>query len=140
MKLNENTWHYKMVRTVDGWPRDNLCPYVRQVIGAILLYFLMGALIGFLASVVVGGIFQWVMFFATGFWTPYGVIGVLFIMFNVLSAIIMVGGCGKAADRGWEKLKNARGNEIKEPSIFWEWCKAKHRKICPKIAWSSEGV
>lgn len=37
MNISKNSWHYRMLKFMSAYPADNLCPYVRQVIGHILL-------------------------------------------------------------------------------------------------------
>lgn len=40
---------------------------------------------------------------------------------------------------GGDKLKNKfeRWYDEKEPSLLWEWIKAKKQKICPLIKWEN---
>ena len=53
MKISKKSWHYKLLKSMNSYPKDNLCPYVRQVIGNMLLCLLLFSLLlgaAFLAS------------------------------------------------------------------------------------------
>lgn len=37
MKVNRNSWHYKMVDYICDYPEDNLCAYFRQIVFCMLI-------------------------------------------------------------------------------------------------------
>lgn len=127
MYINKDSWHYKLVIMVGLWPKKNLCPYMRQIVGAACILFLMFIMVLFIAL--------WLSWPILQFFTLSS------ILFSVLSGFIYLGlghfllSWVKEYTRYktfWLKPKSPEINE-KEARLLTLWLRAKHDKVCPKI-------
>lgn len=143
MEINKNSWHFKLVNEFFT-PPTNLCPYVRKVLASMGLAVFFCCICVLLFGIVVGvpGIFL-------GSLVGYIVTGVIhadIVIFGVLQVIYLVylhwlgmEAYGDYRDF-WVSLKDKifsrkpeKPKVHKEPSIFVEYVKAKHDKICPNL-------
>jgi len=142
MNISKRSWHYRLVSNFSTWPASNLCPYMRQVVG----YSLLSLLIGIFAA----GAFAFVTYpiwqFFTSFW---------FDMLPGLSAlcnlVILIGTWCIYRD-GWpyhgspnsvlhqDLLPGLHTPKIRSPfpSVWVEWFRAVHDKVCPLITFVDE--
>lgn len=126
MVINEDSWHYKLYGLTNSCPPDSLCPYVWGVIFRILLPVAAVFLVFCTVEV-------WYRFFYysgefTWFMVLRGFIGLVATycaaMFSCVALCILVHGW-------WTNRDSYTGT--KEPSIFAEYAKATHSKVCPKL-------
>ena len=61
MKISRNSWHYKLLKKMGSYPKDNLCPYVRQVIGRMLLLLMLLSLVSATVFIASYPIWRWWM-------------------------------------------------------------------------------
>ena len=150
MNINKESWHYRFIKKMDGEFSipNNLCPYVRKVIimGALAVLvgsFVIATTVGLLGitgvalGVVAGAL-------ATSF--SFGAYVFLFVLCTeiVVGFKILWDLDGKFQAffvRLGRKLfpnKSEAMGDVKEPSIFIEYIKAKHDKICPSLSFTKE--
>lgn len=135
MIIYRDRWHYKLLlQWHSNNPRripDGFCPYVRHLIGALLLFIVAGA-----AGLVMAGsiIFYWYALFSgwtfseDAWWMPFAAVG-----FGLSCAILLVG-IWFGLFNLWHYLRrNKTEPVVKEDNIVVEYIKAKHEKICPRI-------
>ena len=157
MKISKNSWHYKFLRWMNSCPEDNLCPYVRQVIGHMLLLVLFGAIICVIAVVSSYPIWRW--------WIQEGVLG---FVSGCLWIVVGIGAI-KTYHEEWTTSafyhERSYGNgmfnmtkwyhrqlipqavrnidiHIPRPShdnIFLERARAAHDKVCPQLEFTRDG-
>lgn len=135
MRINRKSWHYRLLRATEFDPSDNLCPYCRQVIAAIVLAIIFGA-IGLAAIGLALGPF--VQFFVEGdaaVWALLGGVGDIFVLSVLLSNVVSerrrrerIARRSQAVERDW-----APRTPPKEPGLLRLWLRAKHEKVCPRL-------
>lgn len=150
MKVSKESWHYRMIGWMSSSQKTNLCPYVRQVIGHMLLVLLLCVLAIAVTSLMTYPIWRWWMTEAvTGFfsflaWCAVGTLAIKiyreewcrpreYNWFNMdkwyhrelIPQFILLKAQAIAFDR--------RARPPKPPNVFWEFLKAAHDKVCPGI-------
>jgi hypothetical protein len=124
--LSEKSWHCRLVRTVlENGPRRNLCPYIRQVILALLIST-MAVLV--LSSVAATAVCPVLLLF--GVQPPEAMLIGSFIIWT----FAIIGVCVEAGYRILKLYRNRKYRyEEKEPSLARLWLQDKHDKICSEI-------
>lgn len=142
--IKPTRWHYRLLLSWHNGRASrvpaNLCPYVRALLGVLLLFSVMA----FVATMmVVSFVLLWTAvflgwpitddtpfdaFYAIGFAVSVGlVIGVLML-------------AGKFAWRGtkhvWHAARGTPNNS--EPSLVVEYVRAKHDKLCPSLTFKDK--
>lgn len=155
MKVNKNSWHYKLM---DSWDYSvinrldcgfnvTLCQYFWNVVGAILqsigFVILCGVVVAMGLVVLFGTVIAPINFFLTGFFGvpelgPNGVSFVCLVLFWVALPIIAgVEEYMRGNIKGIPDWMRSTSKEIvkkeKKPNLAWEYIKAKKAKICPLI-------
>ena len=134
MNINTNSWHYKLLKYTELRVYDNLCPYVRTVILAILLSIVATIIMGFLATaalvILAAPITSWLIGF-----DPWEA-GIMMLLWVLAGG----GAIGFYRDRrkwgesvSWDRVVYEKDITYKEPSLFRLWLKAQHDKICPRL-------
>ena len=159
MNISKSSWHYRLIRWLNRWPEDNLCPYVRQIIYACLTVLGSGLALAALgvAVLIVLSYPVWQFFFYFGDMSDmaitfsffiYGLIGITALKIYRADYYNYYGFKPKP---GWEWLHTdifafldpliekfqARRFAIrttkKEPGIFRQRIRAGHDQICPHL-------
>ena len=140
MKINIDSWHYKVYRWGDDETKKtlNLCPYVRRVLLklALLLWFLAaeGVLFYWFFSKVVVPHFDFWLFIISFILvaTPASLAGAEFLNYARRRRITPV---ERVADKtagvlieGWQSF-----SKTSFAVVLWKYLKAAHDKICPNI-------
>lgn len=145
MKIQTNSWHYKLIDNFsDDVPR-NLCPYIRRLMrylsGIIFVALFLGAncwLIGSIPISAFTALTGFVGFLAA---LSLGVV-MLAVAFGVIGAIVF--GIAYLVETSKEKLKQRRFERLKngipekEPTLMGAWIKSKHDKMCPRLEFEGE--
>lgn len=151
MNISKSSWHYRLIRWLDRWPKSNFCPYVRQIFYALVsvagISFGISIVALFAAIILTYPIAQ--------FWYPNGVIGgigfVAYIIIGAVSIKIYREEQFYRQFTWWapwfhydflKPLKDAlpeRKEKIyKPPGIFRQWIRATHDKACPVVTFNEE--
>ena len=153
MRININSWHYKLMDVANVHQPKGLCAYPWMLLwalvkeSAILLWF------GFLGWVAFTGVILslWHLFTLTGirpeFMGPM-VLPVMIVtmltLFIIIATVVFLPIVGyqelsqRRRVKGWVAERDARENGTyvePEPSIIMEYIKAKHSKVCPRITY-----
>lgn len=152
MKINKNSWHYKLV---DHFDHDvvreliykknvTLCQYFWSVVGALIKAGIVvagAAVVVALVGVLLYGLFCALMFLLipfTGAFMNYKVydVGLMTVAFITLGSTFLgvMAACNGDMEvvPDWMK-SNTTEQEDKQPSLLWSWIKAKKDKVCPLI-------
>jgi hypothetical protein len=138
MKINRNSWHYRIQRFFNFDIQSNLCAYCRGALLAVLLGVFVIPLCASAGAVIVTLPFWWTLH-------PGDVID-LVIFVGITEIVMLLLGLGvlvrdrRAEERHVrERAMRASGVaiEVKEPSLLWTWVSAKHRKICPLLTFET---
>lgn len=126
MKINKNTWHYKLWKKsfLEGAEpaETDLCRYCHKVFWQVLGIVVFGAMI-------LGGI-AWLLFlfFYQGLWLhPLTTL----IVVAAIAAIVTVVAC-------YNRWMNAPVRPTKERGLVGSWVSARKRSVCPLVQFSSE--
>ena len=145
MKIQTNSWHYKLIDQFSDDVPKNLCPYIRKLMKhlAVIIFiiaflgansWLLGTIpvsafttltgfVGFLASLISGVVMLLITFGAVG--------GIVFGIAYLVETFKE-----KLKQRRFERLKN--GIPEKEPTLMGAWIKSKHDKMCPRLEFEGE--
>lgn len=130
MKINTSSWHYRLLRAFDYWPENNLCGYVRQIIGALIMSVISAMLMLGVAFFIITPIYCAI--FQVGVHeTVFCVFSALYLMFgavaiNTYRQMRLSGGI-------WHTPIFERKEKDSQPNILVEFIRAKKQKICPTI-------
>ncbi|KKL71269.1 hypothetical protein LCGC14_2096650, partial [marine sediment metagenome] len=152
MNINTNTWHYRLVnRVFDMYFVNNLCPYMRRLIGILAIMFIgvPSVLFGMAETIVLimkGREFLdiWLATFG-GVFHAYGIVCAIFgiVAWLVVTAYLLltltlyvVGKVNNALEnnqsyQAWrlKKATKVMSPHYREPNIFIQWCKARHDQV-----------
>lgn len=132
MKINRRSWHYRLLNLYSVYPEHNLCPYVRQVIGHIIITLVIVILLLGAASIAIGPLAQF--FVANGFgWALSGGLLDIFLLAIILTSLVKE---RRRKDQIANPEKYFAKYQAKEPGLFRLWLRAQHDKICPRIDFS----
>jgi len=125
MKINTSSWHYRLINFTDLDIPNNLCAYCWKVIGAALLC--LGAIVVMPIGVAV---------FLLPFWWWLAVDPLAVVIASLIGIAEIIGLSILLKEvvqtRRWEEVL-AGTREEPTPTLFGEWLRAKHRKICPLL-------
>ena len=127
MKISTDSWHYRLIDWCDFDHPNNLCAYFWKTMFAVIgtpIFFLAVALI-----VVVGGAMALLPFWWTFIESPFPLV-VLVGLAEIIGLMWLLGQL--IQDRREEEIYSGE-RERPTPSLFAEWIRAKHRKICPLL-------
>lgn len=133
MKISKKSWHYRLLKSTGWWIPANLCPYFWKVMFALVLAvaFGSGALVAL--TIMLSPIWRFFIEAPTGM--PFvGGIADIAVLLTVWSEITYERRRAKRRARR-EREWNAPPPVVKErkPSLFREWLKAQHDKVCPLL-------
>lgn len=145
MKINKNSWHYKINRSVFNANKnvpESLCPYVRALLLRMFFISLLATLIGALCHMTGSGIMQmhpqWFEFVSQSPWIlnsftfVFGTLVVagiaalsLAFIFGIVFGIIVI--------QESQKTEDFIDSIKKSDNIAVKYLIAKHNKYCPHI-------
>lgn len=138
MKISKDSWHYKLltkdVLYVEGLNTynisDSLCGYFWQVVyrAIALTFFLLVLPIAVLNVAVVLPLVQVAGYLATGYWDVDGAGAAVLV-----SELLCVSTGALVWLTFWAKDKIGDVKKPKPVSIFTEYVKAKHKRVCPML-------
>lgn len=158
MIIDTNSWHYKLLDKLDGYPEyhKSLCPYVRElalrvIVMSLISIFVVGVLslllliqiefIHTLYSMFVGvDVFdpEWVSLY--GKYDTNDAFDILFVGtfitgLECLVAFLIANAIydGKPVMKIRKVFKRDAKHSEKEPNIFSEYIRAVHNRVCPSI-------
>jgi hypothetical protein len=158
IKVKVTDWHYRLIRKLDRWPENNLCPYCRQVVYALLTVAGYTVLISVLGSGAIAGYtFPVWQFFWDG---PLVIAPLAFVLYLVTGIVSIV---AYRDHRRWLSMyqkensiwhydlftnikrwywksatAKAEARVEKGPNLLTQYITAKHDKICPHIDFMEE--
>jgi len=148
MKISQKSWHYRLIRFTGDWPEENLCPYMRQVLGRLAIIPLALFLMTIVVALLTFPLWQWFVDMDAG---NALTLGVGSFMGNSMILGLLLAEYRKdwrwhndhpSYDAwyhrdifGWllPKLPERKARVQKPPSAFAEWRRATHDQICPSI-------
>lgn len=152
MNVRRTSWHYRLLRFLYFDPHDNLCPYVRQVFGALVMassLAMVALIVLFVAAYPIWrpvlGPDGWAGFFSAIAWLGAGWFSIAMYRaeWQISTAYAMRGEDGGMLDVSkWyhrdlipEFLKGYRISipKPKHDSIILERARAAHDMICPSL-------
>ncbi len=151
LTFDKNSWHYSFADMFSNPNRKpSLCPYVRAVLWGMFLFTLLTTLLGMLS---VTSILGAVLLFA-GYGFTYndvqGPVAIFLMTATILAGTCVYGLCQflhvkyeQRQRRKYWAIVQARDDgtyvePVVEPSLFKEYIKALHDKVCPSIEFKGE--
>ena len=133
MNVSKRSWHYRFYDWASDFrPPENLCPYVRGLLLRLALTGVVACFMGFVAfCVFVVPVFSALFWIISGI-APEGI-------WLVLPLIVVAVGVFWSIMFGIKWLNAYLGQMHILPKVDWEdniayqYCKAVHDKVCPKI-------
>lgn len=148
MEISKNSQTYKFVeKWWDSAVPMNLCPFVRRVMYTYVIFTVLAFLCGLtfgLAPIMTGAAFYQYLFNDIPM-SSHGPFGMWYFFMAIEACIMAVFAYFYITEetKVGEKVKEVTEEyfepiikatkTIKEKSIIWQWFKAKHEKICPKL-------
>lgn len=133
---------------------ENLCPYVRQIIKGFGLFTLLWTVIsaevvGLLFAIATLWNFGWEQLFTPSQGAYAAWLTMSFVIFLIALGLFCVAAITAATEsfkrrkanayiaefgrEAWDRLRYEPRTKSRPPSVFREWLRAKHDKICPRI-------
>lgn len=140
--ININSWHYRFLEKMEFTPKENLCPYMRQLFYASMLLILMTSCALLLSSFVlftVGSFLGWFVacIVTLSFIEPREevIIGAaITIIPSLIWSGVNIGEFFRNYRIEAEYRKELAIEEgTHEPNLLWEYIVALHDKVCPRI-------
>lgn len=138
--ISKDSWHYKAIddsMITDAYPKKNVCAYVRQVVFVVAATFFVFGIYGFLIQSVLLAPLAYFNLMPQPFVTDSGYLGLT----STVGAIIWIAAgiiaffctTSKLIDFYRESQPEEDDETPKQPSVFVQYVKDKHDKICRQI-------
>jgi hypothetical protein len=137
MIINKNSWHYKFIK--ESWVGSeiykpdpvSLCPYMRRLAYVFLVSVFGYSVLALIPFAIIDTIGYGIMGLIYGFFEPTG----MFVISLIISVSIFI--CAAifvAGFAGAKTIEFVSGKVTeKQDSIFVEYAKSVHNKVCPNI-------
>lgn len=152
MEISRTSWHYKAIKSLNRQPRNNLCPYMRQVVYAVACIIGIGlALLATGTAILAVATYPiWQIFLREPVAAVFCVIGYMVLFGNLWASyradwkfetlyhqqVPVWGPAWLHYDLfAWTKniLPERKPREYKPPGLIYSFLKAKHDKVCPVL-------
>lgn len=125
MNISKSSWHYRYMNWMSsGWPPEDLCPYVRNLLFYLVMSFFMTGFVILVTVVPLAEFLAWVaaMIVHGTLLAPQD-FAILFLAELFVAAVI----AGVAGIHYWSKTWDTENN------VAFAWVAAKHNKFCPRL-------
>ena len=134
VRIKTTSWHYRLIKVVDFQHPDNLCPYCWKVIGAMAFLLFVAVLIAAAAFSVLSIPLHWFFRDLTTLAWITSIVLIAILSFLLKDSITRRRRIDRERKR-YEAIQNGTYelDQPREPSLFQEWLRAQHDKVCPNI-------
>ena len=133
MRINKNSWHYRLIQFADKIPSKNLCMYFWQVIGCSFMFLIMSIVIAAALTLIPLSMFGPIFMALSSAIEVFGIILWMitgFISLGFAKDWVLTNPKHWLSRNIWKRKEHVKD---KEPNIVFEYIKAKKRKVCPPL-------